>query len=155
MVLGRLCERRRHVLWGALLRVTLGLHATWLVNSATHMWGKRRFETHDDSRNSWWVALLTGGEGWHTTTRPPRLRAPRPRLVRIDPNFWGIWILSKLGLARKVQVAKFDRKNPSPPGSSCKASPRDLPPRGFEWARLLGRGIIPGIRTARNDCGLY
>ena len=53
------------VLWGVLLRVTLGLHATWLVNSATHLWGSRRFETRDDSRNSWWVALLSGGEGWH------------------------------------------------------------------------------------------
>ena len=53
------------VLWGVLLRVTLGLHATWLVNSATHMWGSRRFQTRDESRNSWWVALLTGGEGWH------------------------------------------------------------------------------------------
>src|SRR5665213_1618929 len=47
------------VLWGTFLRVTLGLHATWLVNSATHLWGKRRFETKDDSRNNWWVALLT------------------------------------------------------------------------------------------------
>ena len=53
------------VMWGIFLRVTLGLHATWLVNSATHIWGSRRFETRDDSRNSWWVALLTGGEGWH------------------------------------------------------------------------------------------
>src|SRR5271163_527270 len=51
------------VMWGIFLRVTLGLHATWLVNSATHMWGSRRFETKDHSRNSWWVALLTGGEG--------------------------------------------------------------------------------------------
>jgi stearoyl-CoA desaturase (delta-9 desaturase) len=53
------------VLWGIFLRVVVGLHATWLVNSATHMWGSRRFETRDDSRNSWWVALLTFGEGWH------------------------------------------------------------------------------------------
>ena len=53
------------VLWGIFLRDTFGLHATWLVNSATHMWGSRRFETKDDSRNSWWVALLTFGEGWH------------------------------------------------------------------------------------------
>ena len=35
------------------------------MNSATHMWGTRRFATRDDSRNSWWVALLTFGEGWH------------------------------------------------------------------------------------------
>src|SRR6185312_2187827 len=44
------------ILWGTFLRVTIGLHATWLVNSATHLWGKRRFETKDDSRNNWWVA---------------------------------------------------------------------------------------------------
>ncbi len=54
-----------YVLWGIFLRMTLGLHATWLVNSATHKWGSRRFATRDDSTNNWWVALLTFGEGWH------------------------------------------------------------------------------------------
>ncbi len=105
------------VLWGALLRVTLGLHATWLVNSATHMWCKRRFETHDDSRNSFWVALLTGGEGWHNNhhAHPVSVRHGL-RWYEFDPNFYGIWILSKLGLARKIQVAKFDRANPKPAG---------------------------------------
>ena len=53
------------MLWGVFLRLILELHATWLVNSATHLWGRTRFETGDDSRNSWWVALLTFGEGWH------------------------------------------------------------------------------------------
>src|SRR5579872_7449918 len=54
-----------YVLWGIFLRTTVGLHATWLVNSATHLWGSRRFNTRDDSRNSWWVAALSFGEGWH------------------------------------------------------------------------------------------
>ena len=53
------------VLWGVCFRIVFGLHATWLVNSATHMWGARRFATRDDSRNNWWVALITFGEGWH------------------------------------------------------------------------------------------
>ena len=53
------------LLWGVFFRVVFGLHATWLVNSATHLWGSRRFQTTDDSKNSWWVALLTFGEGWH------------------------------------------------------------------------------------------
>ena len=35
------------------------------MNSATHLWGSRRFKTRDDSTNNWWVALLTFGEGWH------------------------------------------------------------------------------------------
>jgi fatty-acid desaturase len=105
------------VLWGGLLRVTLGLHATWLVNSATHLWGSRRFETRDDSRNSWWVALLTGGEGWHNNHHAHPVSARHGlRWYEIDPNFYGIWILAKLGLARKIQVAKYDRDNPKPAG---------------------------------------
>ena len=105
------------VLWGGFLRVTLGLHATWLVNSATHLWGNRRFETRDQSRNSWWVALLTGGEGWHNNHHAHPVSA-RHGLTwyEIDPNFWGIWILAKLGLAKKIQVAKFDPANPKPAG---------------------------------------
>jgi stearoyl-CoA desaturase (delta-9 desaturase) len=105
------------LLWGGFLRVTLGLHATWLVNSATHLWGSRRFETRDDSRNNWWVALVTGGEGWHNNHHAHPVSA-RHGLAwyEIDPNFWGIWLLAKLGLARKIQVAKFDRANPKPAG---------------------------------------
>jgi fatty-acid desaturase len=105
------------VLWGVLLRVTLGLHATWLVNSATHLWGSRRFETRDDSRNSWWVALLTGGEGWHNNHHAHPVSARHGlKWYEIDPNFWGIWVLAKLGLAKKVQVAKYDPANPKPAG---------------------------------------
>src|SRR5579862_1059792 len=105
------------VLWGVALRVTLGLHATWLVNSATHLWGSRRFETRDDSRNSWWVALLTGGEGWHNNHHAHPVSARHGlRWYEVDPNFWGIWLLSKIGLAWKIRVAKFDPKDPKPAG---------------------------------------
>jgi fatty-acid desaturase len=105
------------VLWGVFLRVTLGLHATWLVNSATHLWGSRRFETRDDSRNSWWVALLTGGEGWHNNHHAHPVSA-RHGLTwyEFDVNYYGIWLLEKLGIAKKVQVAKFDPQNPKPAG---------------------------------------
>jgi stearoyl-CoA desaturase (delta-9 desaturase) len=103
------------VLWGAFLRVTLGLHATWLVNSATHLWGSRRFKTRDDSRNNWWVALFTGGEGWHNNHHAYPVSARHGiAWYEIDINYWGIWLLSKLGLVRKIQVAKFDPANPNP-----------------------------------------
>jgi fatty-acid desaturase len=105
------------VLWGVFLRVTIGLHSTWLVNSATHLWGSRRFETKDDSRNSWWVALLTGGEGWHNNHHAHPVSARHGlKWYEIDPNFWGIWILSKLGLAKKIKVAQYDPQNPKPAG---------------------------------------
>ena len=105
------------VLWGTFLRVTLGLHATWLVNSATHLWGKRRFETRDDSRNNWWVAILTGGEGWHNNYHAHPVSA-RHGLAwyEFDINYYGIWLLEKVGLAKKVQIAKFDPADPKPAG---------------------------------------
>jgi stearoyl-CoA desaturase (delta-9 desaturase) len=105
-------------LWATFLRTTLGLHATWLVNSATHMFGSRRFETRDDSRNSWWVALLTGGEGWHNNHHAHPVSA-RHGLAwyELDINYYGIWLMEKLGLAKRVQIAKFDPKSPRPAGA--------------------------------------
>jgi stearoyl-CoA desaturase (delta-9 desaturase) len=105
------------LLWGIFLRVTLGLHATWLVNSATHIHGGRRFETRDESRNSWWVALLTGGEGWHNNHHAYPVSA-RHGLAwyEFDPNYYGIWILQKLGLAKQVKIAKFARRDPDEAG---------------------------------------
>ncbi len=105
------------VLWGIFLRVTLGLHATWLVNSATHLWGSRRFETRDDSRNNWWVALLTGGEGWHNNHHAHPVSARHGlKWYEFDPNYYGIWLLEKVGLAKKVQIAQYDKTNPKPAG---------------------------------------
>jgi len=71
------------LLWGIFLRTTIGLHSTWLVNSATHMWGSRRFETRDESRNLWWVALVSAAKDGTTTITRIRLRPPRLRLVRV------------------------------------------------------------------------
>jgi len=105
------------VMWGIFLRVTLGLHATWLVNSATHMWGSRRFHTKDHSRNNWWVALLTGGEGWHNNHHAHPVSS-RHGLAwyEFDQNYLGILLLKKLGLAWDVKVAQFDKHDPKPAG---------------------------------------
>ncbi len=107
------------MLWGTMLRVVVGLHATWFVNSATHLFGSRRFDTRDESRNNWWVAILTGGEGWHNNHHAHPVSA-RHGLAwyEFDINYYCIWILSKLGLAHKIQIAKFDPRNPKPAGSN-------------------------------------
>ncbi|HUQ49465.1 MAG TPA: fatty acid desaturase [Terriglobales bacterium] len=96
------------VTWGVFLRVTYGLHATWLVNSATHMWGSRRFKTRDDSTNLWWVALLTFGEGWHNNHHAHPVSA-RHGLAwyEFDMNWIGISTLRMLGLAKDIKVAKI------------------------------------------------
>jgi stearoyl-CoA desaturase (delta-9 desaturase) len=91
--------------WGVFFRVTFGLHGTWLVNSATHLWGTRRFETKDDSRNSWWVALLSFGEGWHNNHHAhPSAARHGLAWYEIDLNWWGIRLLQVLGLARGVKL---------------------------------------------------
>lgn len=93
------------LLWGIFLRTVLGLHATWLVNSATHSWGSRRFVTRDHSTNSWWVALLTWGEGWHNNHHAYPVSARHGlKWYEIDFNWYGIWLLQKLGLAHQIQV---------------------------------------------------
>ena len=95
---------------GTFLRVTVGLHATWLVNSATHMWGNRRFETTDDSKNSWWVALLTFGEGWHNNHHAhPRAARHGLNWYEIDVNWYGIRTLQFLGLAKNIRLITEDK----------------------------------------------
>lgn len=96
------------VLWGIFLRTTIGLHATWLVNSATHMWGSRRFETRDDSRNNLWVALLTFGEGWHNNHHAhPTSAAHGLAWYEIDVTYLHIKLFEKLGLIWNVRKAKL------------------------------------------------
>jgi stearoyl-CoA desaturase (delta-9 desaturase) len=99
------------VLWGVFLRTTVGLHATWLVNSATHMWGSRRFNTRDDSRNSWWVAALSFGEGWHNNHHAhPTSAAHGLAWYEIDITYWHIRALEVLGLATQVRRASVDSR---------------------------------------------
>jgi stearoyl-CoA desaturase (delta-9 desaturase) len=94
------------VLWGIFFRITFGLHATWAVNSATHMWGRRRFATRDDSRNNWWVALVTFGEGWHNNHHAhPTSARHGLAWYEFDPSWILIKILKLFGVAKSIRVA--------------------------------------------------
>jgi stearoyl-CoA desaturase (delta-9 desaturase) len=53
------------LVWGFVISTVALWHATYCVNSVCHIWGKRRYQTSDTSRNNWLMALLTLGEGWH------------------------------------------------------------------------------------------
>src|SRR5216683_3224335 len=111
----------QYVLWGIFFRTVIGLHSTWLVNSATHMWGTRRFPTRDTSRNSFWVALLTFGEGWHNNHHAhPQSARHGLAWYELDLNWWGIRVMQFLRLARAIKVPKLrsdeDRKASVPRG---------------------------------------
>jgi fatty-acid desaturase len=108
------------------LRIVVGLHTTWLVNSATHIWGSRRFPTRDLSTNSWWVALLTFGEVWHNNHHAhPASARHGLTWYEIDLNWYGIWILGRLGLATHIHRAKV-------PASINTGEPLALPDHGTD-----------------------
>jgi sn-2 palmitoyl-lipid 9-desaturase len=92
------------VIYGVFLRAVILWHTTWLINSASHITGYRSFdETEDNSRNLWWTALLTYGEGWHNNHHAHPNVAPAGRTWwEIDTTWWVIQGLQKLGLAKKV-----------------------------------------------------
>lgn len=92
------------VVYGIFVRAVLLWQATWFVNSATHSWGYRTFtETNDNSRNLWWVSLITYGEGWHNNHHAhPRCAQTGWRWWEVDVTWWTVRLLHRLGLARKV-----------------------------------------------------
>jgi len=101
-----------YLFWGIFFRTVIGLHSTWLVNSATHMWGSRRFATSDTSRNSFWVALLTFGEGWHNNHHAhPQSSRHGLAWYEFDPNWYGISVLRIFGLAWDVKARSLHQKS--------------------------------------------
>jgi stearoyl-CoA desaturase (delta-9 desaturase) len=94
------------VVWGMAVRISLAYHVTALVNSATHRWGYRTYPLRDDSTNLWWVAWLTGGEGWHNNHHAfPRSARHGLRWWEIDTTYMVIRLMGFVGLAREIRVA--------------------------------------------------
>ncbi|MBX3443303.1 MAG: fatty acid desaturase [Planctomyces sp.] len=91
------------LLWGLCVRMVLAYHSTWFVNSATHLWGYRNYQTKDESRNLWWVALFAYGEGWHNNHHAhPRLARAGHRWWEVDMTWWSIRFLQLIGQATDV-----------------------------------------------------
>jgi sn-1 stearoyl-lipid 9-desaturase len=95
------------VVWGVFVRLVAVFHCTWLVNSATHQFGYRTYESGDRSTNCWWVALLTYGEGWHNNHHAFQHSARHGlQWWEIDMTWMTIQFLQFLGLAKKVKLAE-------------------------------------------------
>ena len=102
-----------YLAWGFFMRSVLVLHATWLVNSATHVWGYRTHETRDNSTNLWWVAIVTYGEGWHNNHHAFQTSARHGmRWWEIDMTYWTIRAMECVGLATKVKMPKITHAAP-------------------------------------------
>jgi stearoyl-CoA desaturase (delta-9 desaturase) len=91
------------LVWGLFVRLVAVLHATWMVNSASHMWGYKNYETTDDSRNNWLVAIVAYGEGWHNNHHAyPRMAKHGHRWWEFDLTWQVIRLLRMCGLVWDV-----------------------------------------------------
>jgi stearoyl-CoA desaturase (delta-9 desaturase) len=95
------------LVWGVFVRTVLVWHITWAVNSVTHLWGYRNYETSDSSRNNVLIGLLSNGEGWHNNHHAdPRSARFGRRWWELDVTWLTIRLLSGLGLVRKVVTSR-------------------------------------------------
>ncbi len=91
------------LIWGLFLRLVLVMHTTWFVNSASHMFGYRNYETTDDSRNNWWVAIIAYGEGWHNNHHAyPRMAVHGHKWWEFDITYMAIRLMKSVGMVWDV-----------------------------------------------------
>jgi stearoyl-CoA desaturase (delta-9 desaturase) len=90
--------------WGYVVPTLCLYHATFAINSIAHVWGSRRFATGDDSRNNWWLAILTLGEGWHNNHHYCMSSARQGvRWWEIDVTYTALRALEAIGVARDLR----------------------------------------------------
>ena len=99
------------LLWGGLARVFLFHHVSFSVNSICHFFGSRRFDTEDQSRNVFWLALPSFGEAWHNNHHAfPRSARHGLRWWEVDPSALVIRAMRRVGLAWNVVEVTPERR---------------------------------------------
>ena len=90
--------------WGFFLPTVLLYHATFSVNSLTHMFGKKKYDTGDESRNNWFVSIITFGEGWHNNHHFfPGAARQGFSPWEIDPTYYALRLMSLFGLVSDLR----------------------------------------------------
>jgi stearoyl-CoA desaturase (Delta-9 desaturase) len=99
------------LLWGGAVRMLVVHHVTYSINSLCHFFGRRRFDTGDESRNLFWLSIPTFGESWHNNHHAfPTSAMHGMRGWEIDPSALVIRGLEKLGLVWDVVRIEPDRQ---------------------------------------------
>lgn len=99
------------VVWGVFVRIVAVWHVTWSVNSLAHMFGYRNHETGEGSRNNWFVALVSVGEGWHNNHHAcPSSASVQHRWWELDISYYEIRLLESLGLAWDIVTPRHVRR---------------------------------------------
>jgi stearoyl-CoA desaturase (delta-9 desaturase) len=104
------------VFWGGFLVTVYNWHITWMINSVTHLWGYRSFETHDFSTNNPFVGIMVIGEGWHNNHHafPSSPKHGFFKWWEFDLTYLIILSLKKLSLIHNLKtVSPAERKVPN------------------------------------------
>lgn len=92
------------LVWGFFISTTFLFHATFTINSLGHLWGSRRYETKDHSRNNLWLAILTLGEGWHNNHHRYAVSARQGFYWwQIDITYYILKIMSFMGIVSDLK----------------------------------------------------
>jgi len=92
------------VVWGFFISTVALYHGTYTINSLSHLFGSRRFETNDTSRNNWLLSIVTLGEGWHNNHhRYPSSARQGFYWWEWDPTFYALKAMSWLGLVKDLR----------------------------------------------------
>jgi stearoyl-CoA desaturase (delta-9 desaturase) len=123
------------LVWGFCVPTVTLAHATFAINTINHMFGSRRFETRDGSRNNWLTAIFAAGEGWHNNHHRYQ-RAARNGFYwwEFDPTWYVIRLMALVGLAWDVQAVPARLYTEARAGSSA-ATPYVM----------IGRGSSPAV----------
>jgi stearoyl-CoA desaturase (delta-9 desaturase) len=131
------------LVWGFFVSSVLSHHATFMVNSVCHLWGRRPFATGDASRNNLFVALITLGEGWHNNHHHYQSSAHQGfRWWEIDVSYYLIRLLACVRLVYDVRMAPKAKLRAEPAHKSRSANPGQLAVASRSAARM-----VQGIRV--------
>ncbi len=103
----------QYVFWGYFVSTVLVYHVTFSINSIAHQIGTRTYETDDHSRNNWWLAILTFGEGWHNNHHYwPSSASQGHKFYQLDISYLIIKTLEKFNLVWDIRtVPALEERN--------------------------------------------
>jgi len=122
--------------WGFLVPTTLAWHGTFTINSLSHVFGKARYATGDDSKNNWLLAIITMGEGWHNNHHYYQRAANQGwRWYEIDMTYYLLVALSWVGIVRDVRRAPAHVVAGAPKERPVRRAAAPAPVTAFEIER--------------------
>jgi stearoyl-CoA desaturase (delta-9 desaturase) len=102
-------------LWGFVVSTVLLFHGTFAINSIAHVWGTRRFDTPDHSRNNFLLALITLGEGWHNNHHQYMYACRQGlRWWEIDITYYCLRGLQAVGIVKNIRAVRLPYQTPEP-----------------------------------------